>query len=144
MAASRSEEGILATLAACVAAAFPPALALTFAALALRRRRTMAPPPRVWWIAAVGLSWSFVLLFIYLPGMDQVFLEGQNILLLLHPVVAILSAMGTSGNGLFFLNAVWSGDMPPYLWGICSLAYVAGAFWLFLVAVLRIRRLRAG
>ncbi|HEU4752857.1 MAG TPA: ABC transporter permease subunit [Armatimonadota bacterium] len=129
---SGSELGILAMLGALTVLAFPPALMLGTGFSWLHRFRRGAPPDRSWLMLVTGLCWAALLLFLYLPGMLSILLQGQ-VLLLLHPVMGVLGVMqpGAVGSGF-----------GPILWALCAFAYTSFAACLFLIAVLRVRNLR--
>lgn len=134
-AGAETELGILLMLGACMLAAFPPAIGLAFVVYSRYRKRHDRPPPRVWWIGNVGLCWSAVLLFLRLPGMAEVLLQGE-FTLFLHPVLAIVGVMQRS--------AAAARPVYAHLWWLCSLVYCGAAGWLLLLSVLRVRTLRSG
>jgi len=133
--ASGSDLGIISVLTASLAATFPPAVGATVALFTLRRKWRAEPPTRPWWMGVTGLCWAGLLLFLYIPGVSGILLEG-GAMLLLHPVAAVLGVMVPEVSG--------SNALMPNLWWICTFAYVAAAVWFFYVAVLRVRRLRVG
>jgi hypothetical protein len=132
---SGSEAGILVMLAACVTLAFPPALGLAAAICGIRRARTGTPPDRSGWMLTTGLCWAALLLFLYLPGVPEILLQGQSVLLL-HPVAAILGVMYPQSSSM--------NPLMPDIWIVSTLAYLGAASWFFYIAVLRVRRLRSG
>jgi hypothetical protein len=128
-----SEWGILAMLAACMLVAFPPAVGLAVLLSVSRRRRTGHRPDRAWWMLTTGLCWSALLLVLYLPGVSDILLQG-NAMVLLHPVAAIAGVMvpqGARPDPLF-----------GNLWWICTFAYLGASVWFFYTASLRVQRLR--
>lgn len=131
--ASGSDLGILAMLAACLITAFPPAAACAGFIYAVRRRRGAPAPSRTWWIMVTGLSWALLLLLLYLPGMSNLLLQG-DVLLLLHPVVVIQSIMSPPG---------WT-PTSGLLWVVCTISYLGLAFWFLFVAVSRVKAMRMG
>jgi ABC-type transport system involved in multi-copper enzyme maturation permease subunit len=132
---SGSELGILTMLLAMVALAFAPAAFAALGIYALRRRRTKEPPARSWWMLTTGLCWAGILLLLYLPGVTSLLLEG-HLVLFLHPVVAVWGVMSSTPSGIT--------PLLQHLWWVCSIAYLGLAFWLLLIGILRVRRLRAG
>src|SRR5262249_19885987 len=123
-----SDVGILAMLVACLATAFPPATGLAGLTAGLRARRHPTPPPGSWWMLVGGLWWCGLLLFLDLPGVANLLLEG-GALLLLHPVAAIMGVMSADfarANALF-----------ANLWWVCTFCYTGAAVWLFYLSVLR-------
>jgi hypothetical protein len=78
-----------------------------------------------------GLLWSGLVGFLYLPGMVNVLLEGQ-VLVMLHPAMAIFGVMEPRSWNAF----------SPILWFLCTLAYTSSAICLFIVSVARVRALR--
>lgn len=127
-----SELGILAMLGACMLVAFPPAVGLAVLLATLHRRRTGRPFQRTAWMLSTGLCWSGLLLFLYLPGMFNLLLGGQA-MLLLHPMAAIQGVMSPAS----VTAGIWSS-----LWWVCAFAYVGASVWLFYISVLRVQRLR--
>lgn len=143
---SGSDLGILAMLGVCVAITLVPALGLTTLVHGLRRRKTLKPAPREWWTMTFGLCWAGLLALLYLPGMSEILLEGW-ILLALNPITVIFDLMnqstpagvsGAVGRVAVTLLA------PEVRWQVCCLAYLLSATWLFHLAVIRVRTLRAG
>lgn len=142
---SGSDLGILAMLGACLAVTFVPALGLASLVYALRRRKRGQPPSRAWWLMTGGLCWSGLLALLYLPGMTELLLEGW-ILLALNPVAVIYDLMnGVTPTSLSGTPGIAPTLLAPeYRWQVCCVAYLLGAVWLFQLAVIRVRTLRAG
>jgi hypothetical protein len=128
-----SEWGILAMLGAFMLVALPPAFGITVALYVARRRKGLPPPERYWWLLTTGLAWCGLLLVLYVPGVNQLLMEG-NSLMLLHPVAAVMGIMQPATLGR------WS---MPHLWLLAVVVYLGAAMWLFYVAVLSVSRLRA-
>ena len=130
---SGSEVGILAMLLACMLVAFPPAVGAAVLIAAFRRRRSGRPPERTWWMLTTGLCWCALLLFLYLPGVSDLLIKGQA-MVLVHPVVAIM--------GVMIPEVSLANSLYPHLWWISTFFYLGAAVWLFYVATLRVQRLR--
>ena len=135
--------GILAMLLATVALTFVPALGLASIFHAIRRFRGRPPAERIWWLVVGALCWWGLLAFLYLPGVDEL-LNHSDALLSFHPVVAIRSVMApdlsrTGQNGALLLPGALSNDsLAP----VCSVFYFGMGAWFFLVASLRVRKMR--
>lgn len=153
--------GLFVLLPILMTLAFPPAIGFAYGMYAWRQRRAIPPPQRVWWMAIVGFSWCFLLLGLYLPGVIDLLLQGKA-LLYLHPAV-VVGLIGTTRDEMSRIAI--GGWLPPTeilgvslgaaplssalgigteLWWCASLCYLAVAGWLFYLALVRVRRLRAG
>lgn len=153
--------GLLVLLPILLILAFPPSVGFAYGLYAWRQRRNVPPPKRVWWIATVGFSWCFLLLGLYLPGVVNLLLNGK-MLLYLHPV-AVITELGAQRNLSSGISS--TGSLPPTaflgfstgtapfssiigvgteLWWFASLCYLAASAWFFYMALVRVRRLRAG
>lgn len=127
-----SELGILLTLLGLVLLAFPPAVGAALCVQAVRLRRGANVPDRASWMLITGLCWAALLLLLYVPGVSAVLLQG-GYFWVLHPVAAIVGLMAAGGGS----------PIGPHVWVLCSVVYTGAALWLFLIAVLRVRGLRA-
>jgi ABC-type transport system involved in multi-copper enzyme maturation permease subunit len=129
-----SEWGIFVMLFALMAAAFPPGVGLGLAVGATLKGLGRGPTDRSGWWVLVGAGWCGLLLFLYLPGVSDLLLQGGAVLVL-HPAVAITTLMIPEAHVL--------NGSAPFLWAICSLVYLGAAVWFFYISILRIRVLRA-
>ena len=126
--------GMFLMLFAVLAATFPIAVALATGALALLRP-DWSSLTRASWMGMVGLCWTVILSFLYLPGAGEVFLQSQ-VLVQLIPPFAIVSIMmdptakvGVATGGTF--------------WLLCTLLQLGIAATCFYGAIRRVRRMRA-
>ena len=140
---TNAELGILAMLIAYIAITFVPGVALAAVIHFFYRRRHPQPVTRAWWELTAGLSWCGLLALLYLPGMTELLLEG-SLLLELHPVSVIAGLMNNVAPSPPGTLAVFSWTDPRYRWLLSSTLSVLIAVWCLQIAVLRVRRLRAG
>lgn len=142
---------ILSLLLLIILLSFGPALLIGCAIQSFRIKRGAKVQTRAPWIMSVGLSWAGLLLFLYLPSVSELFLNvifESSVLLYFHPVGTVMSGMGVSPTeGIGYLQGYTSMPAldPKFAqaipWWTTSL-YTALAGWFFVVALVRVQRLR--
>ncbi len=134
LSAAGGEGGILLMLVALMLIAFPPGIGIGVLAIKLRESRGQTRATRAEWMMTCGLAWCALLGMLYIPGASQILLQG-GALVILHPVVAIIGVMQPTWLPL--------NSFMASLWWIATVVYLGVAVWLFYIATLRVRRMRA-